>query len=445
MRNRTMPMASRNLWRLVAGQVVLAALLVLVPAAATQAATSTSKPYVVVLRNSVTDPGVVAAQHGKKYGFQAKFVYRAALKGYAASLAPQAVSAIQNDPRVAFVSPDEPVQAAASTQAIPFGVKRIGGTQSSTVSGDGQGSVNVNVAVLDSGIDPNHADLNVVGGRNCANGHSFADAFGHGTEVAGVIGARDNDFGVVGIAPGTPLWAVRVLNDKGKASTSSLLCGIDYVTSTRTDADPSNDIQVANMSIQAANQKVDQNDCGVAENDPVHEAICRSVAAGVLLVAAAGNFKEDLQNIAPAKYDEVLTATAIADFDGQSGGLAPSISGCPPDVDDTAADFSDFATLPADQAHTLAAPGNCIRTTYPGNLYTTTWGTSLAAPYVTGTVALCIASGPCAGKTPAQIMSLITGDAAAYNQADTGYGFVGDPANPISGKYYGWLIRAGLY
>ena len=69
----------------------------------------------------------------------------------------------------------------------------------------------------------------------------------------------------------------------------------------------------------------------------------------------------------------------------------------------------------------------------------------MASPHVAGTVALCIASGPCAGLTPPQIVQKIVADAAAYNQANPGYGFLGDPLEPITGKYYGYLIRAGLY
>ena len=72
---------------------------------------------------------------------------------------------------------------------------------------------------------------------------------GHGTHVAGTIGARNNSFGVVGVVPGAPLWAVRVLNQKGYGTTGRVICGIDFVTSTRRDSDPSNDIAVANMSL----------------------------------------------------------------------------------------------------------------------------------------------------------------------------------------------------
>ena len=72
-------------------------------------------------------------------------------------------------------------------------------------------------------------------------------------------------------------------------------------------------------------------------------------------------------------------------------------------------------------------------------------GTSASAPHVAGTVALCIHSGACAGLTPPQIVQKIVNDAQAYNQANPGYGYQGDPLRPIPGKHYGWLIRAGLY
>ncbi len=116
-------------------------------------------------------------------------------------------------------------------------------------------------------------------------------------------------------------------------------------------------------------------------------------------------------------------------------------------MDDSAAWFSNFATLAQDRVHTVAAPGVCIGSTYPGGLYAANSGTSFASPLVAGTVALCIAAGPCAGLTPRQIIQKIVADASAYNSTkkNSGYGFEGDPLRPISGKYYGYLIRAALY
>lgn len=243
---------------------ILLVLAIVVVLASTGTATATSATsatgatasYIVVLKNTVADPGAVALAQGRAYGFQARFVYRHALKGYAASLSSAAVSAIAADSRVAYVAPDEPFHAAACIASPPSSQqfmcnwdRRIDTDRSSTRSGDGKGSVNINVAVLDTGIDLTHPDLNVVGGVNCSTGKGFGDVSGQGTVVAGIIGARDNTIGVVGVAPGANLWSVRVLDKQGFGSTSQIVCGIDWVTATRTDTDPTNDIAVANMSL----------------------------------------------------------------------------------------------------------------------------------------------------------------------------------------------------
>jgi subtilisin len=136
----------------------------------------------------------------------------------------------------------------------------------------------------------------------------------------------------------------------------------------------------------------------------------------------------------------VLSVTAVADFNGQAGGGAAAT--CRPDVDDTAADFSNFATPGSpDEAHTIAAPGVCIYSTWKGGGYNTISGTSMASPHAAGVAALCIASGQCTG-TPAAVMSKLRSDAAAQ---DPSYGFVGDPNHVILGRAYGYLLRAGAY
>jgi subtilisin len=188
----------------------------------------------------------------------------------------------------------------------------------------------------------------------------------------------------------------------------------------------------------------DDGNCGLTKNDPLHQAVCAGTAAGITYIAAAGNDSEDIQKVKPAAYDEVLTVTGIADSDGQPGGLGPHTF-CLDDPDDSSASFSNFATLPSDRAHTVSAVAECVASTINGSLYGSGSGTSFAAPAVSGAVALCIASGPCAGLTPAQIVQKLVADSGNYNAANRGYGFQGDPLRPISGKYYGSLIRAGLY
>ena len=209
----------------------------------------TAGRYIVVLEKSASLDAVLA-RHESLAGVEVEHTYRHALNGYAAELSPQALAAVRTDSRVAFVSPDRVVKATAQT--LPTGIDRIDGETSSTRSGDGTGSVNVNVAVVDTGIDSTHPDLNVVGGRGCAPGIGTLDGNGHGSHVSGTIAAKDDANGVVGVVPGARLYAVKVLNDAGVGLTSDIVCGIDWVTSTRTDLDPNNNIAVANMSIAAA-------------------------------------------------------------------------------------------------------------------------------------------------------------------------------------------------
>jgi subtilisin family serine protease len=290
--------------------------------------------YIVVLRDDADDPGMVAVEHTKRFGADVAFVYRAALKGYAATIPANRLDDVEGDARVLFVSEDREV--ALADQTVPTGVDRIQGDASSQLAGNGTGAVTgVAVAVIDTGSGP-HADLNVVGGKNCSTGRSFNDGNGHGTHVAGTIGAKDNTAGVVGVAPGVPIYSVRVLNNSGSGSWSSVACGIDWVTANAARLG----IKVASMSLGGAG--ADDGNCGNTNNDALHRAICASVAAGVTYVVAAGNSNVDLAGFVPAAYNEVLTVTAIADFNGQPGGGAAAT--CRTDVDETPADFSNFTT-----------------------------------------------------------------------------------------------------
>jgi subtilisin family serine protease len=389
--------------------------------------------YIVVLKASVQSPSSVAAEHAAAFGAEVSHVYGYALKGYAATIPSARLGALRSDSRVAFLSEDRAVWATAQT--LPTGVDRIEGDQSSTASGDGTGSVNVAVAIIDTGINVDHPDLNVVGGTNCVRGKpTIDDGNGHGTHVAGTVAARDNDIGVVGLAPGAPLYAVRVLNKNGSGSWASVICGVDWVTGNAT----ATGIKVANMSLGGSGS--DDGNCGNSNNDALHKAICNSVGGGVTYVVAAGNSNVNYSGFVPAAYNEVVTVTATADFNGQAGGAAAPT--CRSDVDDTAADFSNFTTTgSADEGHTIAAPGVCILSTWKGGGYNTISGTSMASPHFAGTAALCIA-GPCFGMTPNQVMAKLRVDAAAQPAS---YGFAGDPNSPSGTRYYGHLVYAGGY
>ncbi len=192
--------------------------------------------YVVTLDKGV-DPDAVAAYHEGFAGVSVIHRYRHALNGYAVEATPGALAAsIRADARVHRVSADRAFRVTAQT--LPTGINRIDGELSSTASGNGSGSVSVNVAVVDTGIDPSHPDLNVVGGKDCAPGIGYTDLNGHGSHVAGTIAAKDDGNGVVGVVPGANLYAVKVLNDASVGLSTDIICGIDWVTSTRTDLQP---------------------------------------------------------------------------------------------------------------------------------------------------------------------------------------------------------------
>ena len=366
----------RRYW--LSGFFAVLLVLALVPSVALAAPPADVIPgqYIVVLRDGAPDVPAVANEHARSHGVGLLHLYEHALKGYAATIPAARLAAIRSDARVAFVSEDRSVSTTAQT--LPTGINRIDGELSLTKSGDGKDAVDVDVAIIDTGIQPNHPDLNVVGGKNCSTGRSYDDGNGHGTHVAGTIGARDDGNGVVGVAPGARLWAVRVLDNRGSGSWSSIICGIDWVTST---VGTSDQIEVANMSLGGGGS--DDTDGGNCLNtkDALHTAICSSVGVGITYAVAAGNSSADAKGFVPAAYDEVITVSALADFNGQSGGRAAAT--CRADEDDTFANFSNFG---ADVD--IIAPGVCINSTWKGGGYNTISGTSMASPHVAGAAAL---------------------------------------------------------
>ncbi len=328
--------------------------------------------YIVVFRDTVSDPAAKARDLAAQHGLTLQYIYSHALKGFAAVVPANRLARLRADPDVAYINPDQVVTIAAQT--VPTGIDRIDGELSSTVSGNGSGNVDVDVAVIDTGIDVDHPDLNVRGGKNCVLGrNTIDDGNGHGTHVAGTIAAKDNNSGVVGVAPGARLWSVRVLNNAGSGTWSSVICGVDWVTAN------AGTIEVANMSLGGSGSEPSGSGCSTG--DALHDAICNSVGKGVTYAVAAGNDSTDAKGFVPAAYDEVITVSALADFDGEPGGLGSST--CRTDEDDTFANFSNYG---ADVD--IIAPGVCINSTWKGGGYNTISGTSMAAPHVAGAAAL---------------------------------------------------------
>ena len=407
--------------------------------------------YIVAYKSFVDAPARKTDKLERAKGFKSSLRYGRALKGFAAKLSPGQVRALRADPAVALVAPDRPVKALGSVPLAsgeptpPPGLRRIGAATASTT----REASGANVAVLDTGVDLDHPDLNVTSGKNCVTpGATADDDQGHGTHVAGTVAAENDGSGLVGVAPGSKIFAAKVLDGAGSGTTSQVICGIDWVTSTRTDSDPANDIAVANMSLGGSGTSVQS--CATT-TDPQHKAICNSTARGVTYVVAAGNSGWDFdyapQPDTPAAYPEALTVAAMGDSDGRSGGTGGNPVCRTGEADDRYASFSNYAATAQGEQHTIAAPGVCIRSTAPGGSYQTMSGTSMATPHVAGAVALCIdeggSAGPCAGLSPGQITEKVRADAQSRLSADPGYGYAGDPGQPVSGKYFGYLTWAG--
>ncbi|MBO8126353.1 MAG: S8 family peptidase [Firmicutes bacterium] len=233
----------------------------------------------------------------------------------------------------------------AKPQEMDWGVKRIGAPEAWPVSKGAQ----VKVAVIDTGIQLGHPDLKdrIDKGFNTITLTKNAnDDNGHGTHVAGIIAASDNDFGVVGVSPEVVLYPVKVLDSNGSGSLSDVVAGIQWCIEQGVD--------IINMSLGASDS-----------SETFAEAVRIAASKGIIIVAAAGNSGPDNTSIDyPAKYPETIAVAAsdqndrIADFSSRG-----------PEVD-------------------ISAPGVDINSTYLGSKYTILSGTSMATPHVTGTIAL---------------------------------------------------------
>ena len=343
----------------------------------------TGESYIIVFKDTA-NPKVEAPDVAKAYGLQLGYIYEHALKGMSAIVAEGRLSALQRDPRIAYVVKD--MERSIIAQTVPTGIQRIFADDNTNIHIDSNDDyrVDVDVAVIDTGIDLQHSDLNVVSSTSCLNssgggppwsrtyfcGSGGDDDHYHGTHVAGTIAALDNGFGVVGVAPGARLWAVKVCDAQGSCPSSAIIAGIDYVTAN------AGSIEVANMSLG-----------GSGFNQAEYDAIQKAVNAGIAFAVAAGNEDDDANNYSPGGFDNVLSVSALADFNGEpGGGAAPT---CRTDQDDTLADFSNWGS-----AVDIAAPGVCILSTFPieQGEYGTISGTSMASPHAAGALALLASS-----------------------------------------------------
>lgn len=283
-------------------------------------------------------------------------VYSAALSGATLKLSADDVSKLKGSKEIAYIEQDRIITLArpgsddteaASAQETPYGIARVNGVTGYTGS---------NVAwIIDTGIDLDHEDLTVDASRGFnaftwgRDARSLDDGNGHGSHVAGTVAAKNNDVGVIGVAPGATVIPVKVLDSQGSGSYSGVIAGVDHVAANGSNGD------VANMSL------------GGGASQGLDDAVLAASQNGIKFALAAGNDGADANNYSPARVNgaNIVTISAM-------------------DVNDNWASFSNYGNPPVD----YAAPGVSVKSTWKDGGYNTISGTSMAAPHAAGVLLL---------------------------------------------------------
>mgnify|MGYP003882227473 FL=1 len=319
--------------------------------------------YFVKLKAEPAEVVALADEIAREVGAEPLHVFDAATAGFTLKLphlaAPElgrvkAVEYVILDAAQSRLPPDVagwPVTE-VDPREVPVSVERVGGPLPWRVDWE-----DVEVAVVDTGIDARHPDLNVVAQVDFVamrgGGHAgpTGDPVGHGTHVAGIIGGRDNGEGMVGLAPGVPLHDLRVLGADGSGYSSDILAAVDYILENPR-------IRVANFSLGGP--------AGSGMDRELQRAFAKLEDAGVVVAVAAGNEASPASTSAPAAFDVGLVVSA---YDAAAG-------------DRGFAGFSNYG----DEVD-IAAPGVAVRSTWPGGGEAELDGTSMATPHVAGAAA----------------------------------------------------------
>ncbi|HZH02805.1 MAG TPA: S8 family peptidase [Myxococcaceae bacterium] len=323
--------------------------------------------YIVVLEDEVRDSTAVAREHAQRHSAQVLHTYQHALNGYTARIPDKRLDEVRAEKSVDYVELDQRAYATAQTspwaqrayataQTLPWGINRVDADRSSTKAGNGSGAVSkVHVYIIDTGIYQ-HADLNVVEHVNFARDGKNRDCYGHGTHVAGIAAARDNDRAVVGVSPGALLTGVKVLNCDGEGSHSSVLKGIDWVTANAKKP------AIANMSLAGPASKT------------LDDAVRTSARSGVFYSLAAGdNSASGACKFSPARAGA-----------GTNNGIATVAATNKRNVEPSWSDYG--------RCVDIWAPGASILSTKMGGGTAAMSGVSQASPHVGGGAALYLSS-----------------------------------------------------
>ena len=311
--------------------------------------------YIVVLKGAPGEGSRAAVGRMiSEVGAEDAIVFENVLPGFAARLDAQELAELEADDRVAYIEPDRMMVlkrpgtggggGGGSTQVTPYGITRVNGGVAS----------NGRACVIDSGVDLNHPDLNVDAGASRTfitsgrDSRNADDRNGHGTHVAGTIGALNNSTGVIGVAAGATIVGVKVLDGTGSGSYSGVIAGVDYVGSGAPNC------AVANMSL------------GGPVSQALDDAVLAAAANGIVFALAAGNESDDARNHSPARAGGVSASDNVYAISAINSS-------------DVFASFSNYGP-----AVEYAAPGVAINSTWMGGGYNTISGTSMASPHAAG-------------------------------------------------------------
>lgn len=328
--------------------------------------------YIVVFKNSVTNPKAEAAQLNHSHRGQLLYIYSNSIKGFSARLSDAAVEALLQNPNVDYVEQDMTVSLQTTQESATWGLDRIDQRDLpiDTLYNYNTTGTGVYAFIIDTGIRSDHTEFT---GRLLPGFTAINDSYGtdgcngHGTHVAGTLGGN-----TYGVAKQVSLIPVRVLNCKGSGTWSGVIAGIDYVAGSPLRP------AVANLSL------------GGAPNTALDAAISGAINNGVTVVVAAGNSNADACNYSPARVPAAITVGATS-------------------ANDTRATYSNY--------------GSCVDIFAPGDSITSAWdtsstaintiaGTSMASPHVAGVAALALQANPSASPIT------IEGTLLAYSTND---------------------------
>jgi subtilisin family serine protease len=409
--------------------LALAVILVLAaaPAVAAQPDASDGQTWIVTL-----DPGSNAAEHAERLvgplGGSIQHVYSTVLSGFSFRGSAQAAEALLRNPNVLRVEASRTFRSTAESANNGFFRIDADDTYYAGDRGETAGGTSVRIAVLDTGIDVDHADLapnlDVASSISCIAGEpSIQDGQGHGTHVSGIAAAASQGDGIVGVASEASIVSAKVLDSTGYGTDAEVLCGFDHIAGLHAS---DNVPTVINLSLGEAHAV--ESGCS---SSALHQAICNLTDAGVVIVAAAGNNAADASNFYPAAYPETIAVSAFSALNG-----TPGNDGCEffLDVwyqcDDELANFTNYGAV-----IDVTAPGVRVQSTTFDGSWGLNSGTSMAAPFASGVAALVLAADPTLSPNAVRSIMQTTGECPDGSTAGaatcTGHG--------------DWQITDGLY